>query len=119
MIATVYRAPKRDAYGDPVDDNGNVIRIGTDGTLVGTLDVIIGGQSVGTVNTRGDVASTEGQIGAPTAAAITLEHGDTVVTEDGIRYRVTGPALWGRPHSLTGSTATARYRWHTVTALHN
>ncbi|MDZ7882442.1 MAG: hypothetical protein U5N53_05805, partial [Mycobacterium sp.] len=72
-----------------------------------------------TVNTRGDVASTEGQIGAPTDAAIALEHGDTVVSEDGTRYKVTGPALWGRRHSLTGSPATARYRWHPVTALHN
>lgn len=119
MIANVYRAPSRDANGDPVDSDGTVIRIGADGTLVGTLDVIIGGQSVTSTNRRGDVASTDGQIGAPTDAAIRLEHGDTVVTEDGTRYKVTGPALWGRRHSLTGSTATARYRWHRVTALYN
>lgn len=119
MRVTVYRAPKRDTNGDPVDDFGNVIRIGSTGTLVGTLDAIIGGQSIATVNTRADVASTEGQIGVPTDTAIALEHGDTVVTEDGTRYRVNGPGFWGRPHSLTGSPETARYRWHHVTALHN
>ncbi|APE19455.1 hypothetical protein BOH72_26280 [Mycobacterium sp. WY10] len=94
-----------------------MVRVGADGTLVGQLDVIIGGQAVSPVNTRGDVASTQGQVGAPTDAAIVLEHGDVLVTDDGQRLKVSGPALWGRPHSLTGSPA--RYRWHRIVSMNN
>jgi hypothetical protein len=115
---TVYRAPARDSNGDPVVD-GKVVRVGADGTVVGEISgLIFGGQAVATADSRGDVASTEGLIGAPTAAAIALQHNDVLVVDD-VRYKVTGPALWGRPHSLTGSTDTARYRWHEVTALVN
>lgn len=120
MNDTVFRAPKLDRNGDPVDDDGQPIRLSGDGVAkVGAINLIIGGQSVANVATRGDVASTEGLIGAPTDAAIRLQHGDIVQTEDGIRYRVSGPALWGRPHSLTGSTETARYYWMQATATVN
>lgn len=117
--ATVYRAPKRDAHGDPVDDNGNPLRLSGDGTTkIGTITgVILGGQSVAAVGTRGDVVSTEGQIGVPTAAAIALEHGDVLQLDNGTRYRITGPQLWGRPHSLTGTPA--RYAWWQATATVN
>ncbi|OBB57960.1 hypothetical protein A5757_19280 [Mycobacterium sp. 852013-51886_SCH5428379] len=117
MRVTVYRAPARNAHGDPVDQDGHPIRVGGNGTNVGDIDgAILGGQSVERVSTRGDVVSTEGLIGVP-VAAIALEIGDTLIAEDGTRLKVSGPALWGRPHSLTG--APARYRWHQVGALHN
>jgi hypothetical protein len=119
VIGTVYRAPKRDAHGDPMDESGNPVRLSGDGTTkVGTLSgLILGGQSVAAVGTRSDVASTEGLIGVPTAAAIRLQHGDVVALEDGTRYRITGPQLWGRPHSLTGTPA--RYAWWQATATVN
>lgn len=59
ITATVYRAPKRDAHGDPVDDNGNPVRLSGDGTAkIGTVSsVILGDQSVAAVGTRRDVVS--------------------------------------------------------------
>jgi hypothetical protein len=117
---TVFRAPQRDAHGDPIDQDGNPVRLSGDGVAkVGTITgLIVGGQKVTHVRTRGDVASTEGLIGVPTEA-IRLQHGDILQTVDGLRYTVSGPALWGRPHSLTGSTVTARYTWWEATATVN
>jgi hypothetical protein len=118
---TVFRAPKRNRNGDPVDQDGDPVRLSGDGVAkVGVITgLIIGSANVGGVATRGDVASTEGLVGAPTTAAIRLQHGDIVQTEDGVRYKLSGPQLWGRPHSLTGSTETARYAWWQATSTVN
>lgn len=117
MLATVYRAPRRDQHGDAIAEDGTVIRVGADGTEVGTVDVILGGQSVRPVNTRGDVVSTEGMIGVYADSDVMPRHGDTVALEDGRKLQVRGPMIWGRPHSLTGQPA--RYCWWNTTGLHN
>jgi len=119
MNATVWRAAERDRNGDPVDADGNVIRVGADGTMVGTITgLIVGAQSVTDARARGSVTSTEGMLGVP-VDGLALKHDDTVVTDTGIRWRVAGPPQWGKRHSLTGSTATARYVWWKATALYN
>ncbi|WP_348727424.1 hypothetical protein [uncultured Mycolicibacterium sp.] len=117
MLATVYRAPRRDQHGDAIAEDGTVIRVGANGTEVGTVNVILGGQSVQRTAARGDVVSTEGLIGVPADSAVMPRHGDTVALEDGRKLKVTGPMIWGRPHSLTGQPA--RYCWWNTTALHN
>ncbi|MGH3640074.1 MAG: hypothetical protein ACRDUX_13710, partial [Mycobacterium sp.] len=64
ITGTVHRAPQRNAHGDAVDVNGNVIRVGADGTEIGNIDgLIFGGESIRTANMRGEVATTEGLIG--------------------------------------------------------
>jgi hypothetical protein len=116
VIGTVYRpAGGRDTNGDPVDADGNVVRLSGDGTAkVGTIDgIIIGTRTVDTLSVRGDVVSTEGLIGWPTASTLQLQAGD-VVEVGGQRFAITGPMIWGRPHSLTGSPA--RYAWITASA---
>ena len=118
LSGTVYRAPRRDGHGDAIAEDGTVIRIGAEGTEVGEISgLILGGQSVAQVRTRGDVVSTEGLIGAPMYSVITLRHGDTIVLDDGRRLNVNGPMIWGRAHSLTGTPA--RYAWWAVTSHHN
>lgn len=115
MIGTVYRASKRDAHGDPVDQHGNAVRLSGDGAKLGTIDgMIIGARTSDTLAVRGDVVSTAGLIGWPASSEISPQAGD-VVELDGQRFAITGPTIWGgRPHSLTGSPA--RYCWITASA---
>jgi hypothetical protein len=96
MIGTVFRAPNRDANGDPIGADGNVIRITSDGANLGMLSGLIFGtpQSDQPVATRGNVVDTQGLVGAPIDAPITLQHGD-VLAVNGVRYAITGPRLWG------------------------
>ena len=104
MNGKVFRAPKRDRYGDPVDDDGNPIDMLDEFGLayVGTIErVIIGGSSWNPRNTRGEVASTEGMIGCP-RDGIKLQHGDRIDI-DNVRYSIVGQRQWDYPHSLTGS----------------
>ena len=101
---TVYRAPKRDRHGDPVDSDGSPVQPSGDGVAkVGTLEgLIFGGQSVRPLPGRGEVASSEGLIGAPRNAAVKLQHGDRLDV-DGTRYQVIGPRRFYYPHSITGT----------------
>ncbi|SHX04608.1 Uncharacterised protein [Mycobacteroides abscessus subsp. abscessus] len=97
----VYRVVTRDAHGDPIDADGKPVRLTDDG-LVGTVvGLIMGGQAVQPVTGRGEVASTEGLIGAPRGAAVKLQHGDRLVIGQ-ITYQISGPRLWDFPSNLTG-----------------
>jgi len=92
-----------------------VVRVGADGTEVGAITGLpFGGESVGTVDTRGDVASTAALTGAPTDAAVQLQHADVLVV-GGIRHNVSGPRLWDCPHSLSGIPR--RFYWVQAGAL--
>lgn len=112
VTATVYRADRRDAHGDPIDQDGNVVR--DDETPIGTIDVIIGGDSGSTrsvnqdASLRGDVVSTAGMVGYPIASGITLQPND-ILAIGGQRLKVIGPSLWPDTHSLSGRPL--RYRW--------
>ncbi|MUL85222.1 MULTISPECIES: hypothetical protein [unclassified Mycolicibacterium] len=108
LTGEVTRATGYDKHGDQIDPE----KIGT------VTGLIFGWNNSGVTDKRGNVASTQGQIGVPTDAAITLRHDDTLVIE-GVAYKVHGGPQWGRPHSLTGSTSTARYRWYEIAALVN
>lgn len=116
MNGVLYRPAKVDRNGDPVDADGNVVRVGADGTLVGAvIRLILGAASTGDAGVRGTTFNTDGLIGFPTNGLLP-KPGDTLVTSDGVKYRI-GVGQWGRVHSLTGSASTARYRWHEATAL--
>ncbi|ASW91270.1 hypothetical protein [Mycobacterium marseillense] len=111
--ATVYRAAGRNEYGDPIDADGNVVR--DDDVALGTLDVIIGGDSGSTRSVsqerglRGDVVSTSGMIAYRIdSGGITLQPNDILVV-GGQRLKVIGPSLWPDAHSL--SQRPLRYRW--------
>jgi hypothetical protein len=130
VIGEVYRAPNRDRYGDPVDDDGNPVDMLDPSGLchIGRIDsLVMGGQSWSRVQTRGEVADTTGMIGCPVAGFLPLElpftlgelkltHGDRIDI-DGVRYSVVGPRLWDYENSLTG-TNFGRY-WVHVTAATN
>lgn len=110
--ATVYRAAGRNEYGDPIDNDGNVVR--DDDVALGTLDVIIGGDSGSTRSVtqerslRGDVVSTSGMIGYRIDSGITLQPND-ILAIGGQRLKVIGPSLWPDAHSLSGRPM--RFRW--------
>jgi hypothetical protein len=111
---TLYRPAARDANGDPIDADGNVIRVGNDGTKVGDIrGIVIGGPSWrpadnGTVDTTG-------LVGVPTSEPFQPTHGDLLVL-DGVSYRIQGPPQW----ASRGLVETPpRYRWWTATAVAN
>lgn len=100
ITAKVYR-PKhgRDAHGDPVDSDGNVVHIADDG-LIGMLDVIPGWLSTQSATGRGEVSSTQGLVGARRDESIKLQHGDRLVF-NGTAYQISGPRLFD-DDSITG-----------------
>lgn len=112
VSGTVFRPHARDAHGDPIDQDGNVVR--DDETPIGTIDVIIGGDSGSTrsvnqdVGLRGDVVSTAGMVGYRIDSGITLQPND-ILAIGGQRLKVIGPSLWPDTHSLSGRPL--RYRW--------
>ncbi|MCA2261986.1 hypothetical protein A5626_09590 [Mycobacterium marseillense] len=111
-MATVFRAAGRNEHGDPIDNDGIVVR--DDDVPLGTLDVIVGGDSGATRSAsqerglRGDVVSTSGMVGYPIASGITLQPND-ILAVGGQRLKVIGPSLWPDTHSLSGRPL--RYRW--------
>ena len=109
----IYRPVARDEHGDPIDSDGNLIRLFGDDTVakIGTIDgLIIGGtsgttRSIQNAGVRGDVVVTDGMLGFPADSPIQLQAGD-VVEAAGQRWSISGPVLWGwGPHSLTGNPA--------------
>lgn len=119
----VFRPVARDAHGDPVDADGNVVRLsGSDSAFkVGTIEGLIIGGASGISKTgvypapslRGDVVFTSDMIGFPSNSEIQLKAGD-VVQVDGQRFKVSGPILFGGKHSLTGRRL--RYSWISATS---
>lgn len=101
----VFRAPKTDRHGDPVDDAGNPVKI-TDKeglAFLGTLtDIIMGGQSASKVLSRQESSDTSGMIGCRRDRTPKLKFGDRIVI-DGIKYEVKSPPEWDHPHSFTGT----------------
>ncbi len=99
ITAKVYRAEHgRDAHGDPLDADGKVAR---NGPLLGELEVIPGWLSTTTVyGARGEVADTQGLVGARRDAAIKLQHGDRLVMS-GATFQISGPRLFDSD-ALTG-----------------
>lgn len=111
ITATIYRPAGRNEHGDPIDTDGNVVR---NDVAVGTLDVIIGGDSGSTRSVsqdrglRGDVVSSSGMVGYRVDSGITLQPND-ILAVGGQRLKVIGPSLWPDTHSLSGRPL--RYRW--------
>jgi hypothetical protein len=138
MNVLVYRPDLStlDRNGDPVDADGNVIRQTSPGTYLGTLaGVVLADPAVqslsrgvdtntasGNPQARGDVASVDALVGAPVGASITLQHGDILITDQGVSYALWGPRTYGRPNVITGSYVTvngAAYYWLRATAVMN
>jgi hypothetical protein len=105
-----------DRNGDPVNADGEVVRQTSPGTYIGTLTgVVIADPEVqslsrgvdtdtasGNAQARGAVASVDALLGGPVGAAIVLQHGDLVVTDQGVSYAVFGPRTYGRANAVTG-----------------
>lgn len=112
VTATLCRPAGRNDDRDPIDQDGNVVR--DDETPIGTIEVIIGGDSGSTRSVtqdsslRGDVVSTSGMVGYPIASGITLQPND-ILFVGGQRLKIIGPGLWPDTHSLSGRPL--RYRW--------
>src|SRR5690348_15056736 len=79
--------------------------------FVGTLtDIVMGGMSWNSRNTRGEIADSAGMIGVPrvglpatlpfTIGPSHLVSGDRIDI-DGVRYSVVGQRLWDYPNKLT------------------
>ncbi|MBB5167208.1 hypothetical protein [Mycobacterium sp. AZCC_0083] len=99
----VYRAAKRNAHGDPVDDDGNVIRVGAEGTEVGTIHgIITGGLSASPSLQRQESSDTSGQIGIPNKQPIRVRFGDRILI-DGTVFRVISKPLWIYANQRTGT----------------
>jgi len=114
---TIYRPLRRNPNGDPVDQGGNVIRIGANGTEVGTVNgLVLGGPNWQPANVRGNVVDTTGLVGVPVSEPVQPTHGDLLVI-DGVKFSVQGPPQWSSANTLTGTPR--RYRWFTVTAAAN
>lgn len=111
---TLFRPAAHNAHGDPVDDDGQVVRKGSDGTLIGVITgLVFGGPIWAPAGTRGDVVDTTGLVGVPVSEPLQPQAGD-VLAVDGVRYAVSGPPSWSRANTLTGRPA--RYRWWVITA---
>ena len=125
-----------DRNGDPVDAEGQVVRQTSPGTYLGTLTgAVIGDPEIqslergvdtqtagGNPQSRADVASVDALIGAPVGAAITLQHGDIIVTDQAVSYAIWGPRTYGRPNAITGQPVRINgtsYYWLRATAVVN
>ncbi|WP_141564281.1 hypothetical protein [Mycolicibacterium palauense] len=109
--AEVYRAVKRDKYGDPVNESGEVTRVGPNGFgHVGTVKgVMLGGLSASPSMRRGESSNTEGMIGIPNKRnGIKVKFGDQLLI-DGFSYKVISPPRWDYEHSMSGSRP--QYHW--------
>lgn len=127
MNATVlvYRPTATvDRFGDPVDADGNVMRPESPGTYLGTISGVVFGDlsveslsrgvdtstSSGNATSRGDYAMTDGLIGFPRDAPITVQARDVIVLpERGNRYQLLGPHQWRSANLFTGRVN--RYYW--------
>lgn len=99
----VYRTPMRDPNGDPIDENGNVVRPGSLGSLVGTITgIIVGGLSASPSMQRQETSDTTGQIGIPNKDPIKVKFGDRILI-DGTVFRVTSRPLWTYSNQRTGT----------------
>lgn len=100
--AYVYRAPGRNAHGDPVDADGNVVRPTADGLLVGVIkNVMVGSLAVGDPGQQ--------TIGIPNVKRqVQVQFGDRLVI-NGVKYQVDSGQQWNYPHSLTSTRP--KYFW--------
>jgi hypothetical protein len=134
--ALVYRPDLAsvDRNGDTLDADGNVARQTSPGTYLGTLAVVIADPAVeslsrgvdtdtasGNAQARGAYASVDALIGAPMGAAIVLQHGDIIVTDDqGVSYSIFGPRTYGGPNPITGQPVRINgttYYWVRATSV--
>ncbi|MBV6360435.1 hypothetical protein R2325_16400 [Mycobacteroides chelonae] len=112
---TVFRAVKRNEDGDPVDDDGNVIRIGPNGLgEMGVIKgVVMGGLSASPTLSREESSDTSGQIGIPVKNTVKVQFGDQIAI-DNVVYRVISRDLWNYENSL--STTKPKHYWVKVVA---
>lgn len=115
MAAILYREPPRNEHGDPVDADGNVVRVGSDAEVGEINGLVMGGPSWRPINDRGDIVNTTGMVGVPVTESHQPRHGDLLVV-DGVKFKVQGPPQWMN----RGLVATRpRYHWWTITSTAN
>ncbi|ASR75871.1 head-tail connector protein [Mycobacterium phage Aziz] len=105
----VYRVPQRNEHGDPIDSDGNVIRVGKLGTELGEVrGIIMGGLSASPSLARQESSNTSGQIGIPNKNLIKVQFGDRIVI-DSVVYKVTSAPRWDYENSMSGTKP--QYHW--------
>ncbi|WP_197381264.1 hypothetical protein [Mycolicibacterium mengxianglii] len=113
----LYRPGERkNAHGDAVDADGNVVRVGSASEVGPVHGLVIGGPNWQPTSARGDVVDTSGLVGVPVSELVQPRHGDLLVV-DGVRYAIKGPPQWSHTSVLTGSRR--RYRWWLISAASN
>lgn len=113
-VGDVYRAPLRNENGDPVDDDGNVVRSTNSGLKVGTLTgITLGGLSASPSLARQDSSNTSGQIGIDNRNTFKVQLNDRILI-NGDWYKVVSPPRWDYPNSL--STTKPKCHWVQVEA---
>lgn len=113
-VGEVYRATHgRDRNGDPIDADGNVIRLEADGTNhIGTVKgIVMGGMSAQPSASRQESFDTSGQCGIPYGNTIVVQFGDRILI-DGIKYKVGSTPQWAYPNSM--STTKPKNRWYNL-----
>lgn len=118
LSAKVYRAVhSRDPHGDPIDTDGNVIRLeGNDGYIGTVHGLIMGGQAPYSQLDRQESSNTTGQIGIPNKNTIKVQFGDRLVV-NGVKYKVTSKGMWDYPQLMSGTPP--EFHWVTVDATIN
>lgn len=113
----VFRAQfGRNDDGDPIDADGNVIRLEDGRANIGNIyGVLMGGPSASPTLGRQETSDTSGQIGIPIYKRnVAVKFGDLLVI-DSVRYRVTSRPKWNYPQSMTGTKPA--YVWIDVDAV--
>lgn len=99
----VFRAPKRNRHGDPIDDDGNPVGI-TDKeglAFVGTIDnIVMGSMSATRTVDRQETSDSDGQLGILKSDPTQVRFGDRIVI-DGSKYEVRSRPQWAHAHSMT------------------
>lgn len=100
----VFRAPKRDRHGDPVDLDGNPVDMNSDGqAFVGVVrGVVMGGLSASPSLRQGEASDTSGQIGIPNENPFKVRFGDRILI-DSVSYKVTSRPRWDYAQSMSGT----------------
>jgi hypothetical protein len=110
----LYRAARRDANGDPIDDDGKVVRVEDAGYVGEVYGLLMGGPSASPSLGRQTTSDTTGMVGVPNHKRNPVVKFDDTLVVDGVRYKIISRATWNYSQSM--STTRPAYSWFRVNA---